>query len=147
MNLVHLGRRFRESLQSRSMEPKDEEWVRHHLTDLEFGLWNSMQTLDKCHSLGVARRLLERCPSAERELIAAALLHDVGKVRSSLGVAGRILATLLGAPSERFRDYHDHERIGAEMCRSRGIDLRICDLIQGRGPTEHVELLRRADDI
>jgi len=53
-----------------------------------------------------------------RDLIRAALLHDVGKRRSNLGVTGRSLASLfakLRLPVRgSWRQYLDHGRLGAE---------------------------------
>ena len=145
--LVHLVRRFVESIGSRSPNSADHDWVRTVLDPVEFELWATMQSMDKRHSIGVARRLVASAPYVERVEIAIALLHDVGKVKSSLGVGMRCVATLIGPRTDRFREYRDHERIGALMCRDRGLDGRICDGIEGKGPIEQVERLSRADDL
>lgn len=147
MKLLHFARRLRESLPLGNVADSDRVWVRSVLSDSEWELWLSMQRMDERHSLGVARRLLDSHPEVERHEIAAALLHDVGKARSRLGVSARVLTTIVGPRSRRWREYHDHERIGFEMCRDRNVDQRVCDLILGEGCRESVERLRRADDL
>ena len=47
--------------------------------------------------------------------MAGALLHDVGKLESGLGTLARVVATIVGPRTARFRRYHDHERIGADL--------------------------------
>lgn len=145
--LGHLIRRLRESLTIRPIRQKDIHWVESVLESAEWDLWSSMQRIDKVHSIGVGRRMAASQPRVERFELAAALLHDVGKIKSSLGVAARVLATVLGSLTPRWREYHDHERIGAEMCRERGIDERICDAIEGKGPSSLVDRLKRADEL
>ena len=56
-----------------------------------------------------------------RAEMAGALLHDVGKVQSGLGTWGRVAATVVGPRTRRFRQYHDHEQIGASMAAQAGI--------------------------
>src|SRR3546814_7587731 len=61
----------------------------------EAALWARMSAPDRRHAVGVARRV-ERAlgAEAERPVLAAALLHDVGKVESGLRTYGRVVATL-----------------------------------------------------
>jgi putative nucleotidyltransferase with HDIG domain len=75
---------------------------------------------DQRHSIEVARRFSAILAEAQREDMAAALLHDVGKLASGLGTFARVAATLVGPRSGRLRQYHDHERLGAEMLRTAG---------------------------
>src|SRR3546814_20809012 len=60
----------------------------------EAALWARMSAPDRRHAVGVARRV-ERAlgAEAERPVLAAALLHDVGKVESGLRTYGRVVAT------------------------------------------------------
>jgi hypothetical protein len=76
-----------------------------------------MSNADRRHSVAVARRI-DRGP----ETIAAALLHDVGKVESGLGTFGRVLATIIGPGRARGRMavYLRHDLIGAELLAAAG---------------------------
>ena len=87
----HLAGRFFGAL-SPAGPPPDEEWALSSLLDGEQVLWHRMSGPDRRHAVGVARetvRLLRGLVSARglatREVVAAALLHDVGKVESGLG--------------------------------------------------------------
>jgi hypothetical protein len=54
-----------------------------------------MSRQDRRHSVGVAKRVDEHLGgSADRPVMAAALLHDVGKIDSHLGTFLRVVATL-----------------------------------------------------
>jgi putative nucleotidyltransferase with HDIG domain len=81
----------------------------------------------------VARRFVAIRPAATTPEIAGALLHDIGKLESSLGVAGRVVATVVGPRGPRFRAYHDHEDLGAAMLRAAGSDEVTVELVAGRG--------------
>lgn len=143
----HLIRRAIESSRRRPIDDADVVWVRDHLHENEFALWSTMQLMDRGHSIGVARRLVESLPSVDRTEVAAALLHDVGKISSNLGLISRIAATLSGPRTVRWKSYRDHERVGAELCRSSGVDPRVCDLVGGRGSADALQRLRNADNI
>ena len=60
-------------------------------------LWLRMSGPDRRHAAGVARDV-ERAlgHEATRPVLAAALLHDVGKIESGLRTYGRVIATLCG---------------------------------------------------
>ena len=104
-----------------------------------------MAVQDKRHSILVARRFVDLADEPSREQTAAALLHDVGKLASGLGTCARVLATIVGPRTARFRQYHDHERLGAEMLRAAGSAAATLELVQGAGPA--AAALRQADDI
>lgn len=125
---------------------KDVEIAERLLTVDEFDLWWAMQPRDQAHSIVVLRRFVDSYPAATRAEQAAALLHDVGKNESRLGWSGRILATIVGPRVRRFRDYHDHERIGARMLDGVS-DQRTIDLILGVADDPAARALRRADEI
>lgn len=143
MSWAHLARRFVTSLSGRPPSDEDEAWAEVNLTDGEQALWARMGVRDRRHSVGVARRFVADRPTATRAEIAGALLHDVGKIDCHLGTFQRVAATLVGPRGERFRRYHDHERIGAELAAATGSDPITVGLIEGRGPA--AEALRAAD--
>ena len=77
--------------------------------------------------------------------MAGALLHDVGKVEAGLGTFSRVVATVVGPRTRRFRLYHDHEALGARLAAAAGADVVTVALIEGRGPA--AADLRAADDV
>lgn len=139
----HLAARFVTSLSARPPDVEDEVWAESYLLAGERALWRRMSNQDRRHSIKVARRFVAARPTADRAEIAGALLHDVGKLSCDLGTWGRVVASVVGGRTERFRAYHDHERIGAELARSAGSDPRTVDLIAERGPA--YETLHRCD--
>lgn len=134
---LHLVRRFAGSLVPVGPSPTDRQWAESLLGDGERGLWHRMRAADRRHAAGVARRVQAAMPDAGREVLAAALLHDVGKVESRLGTYLRVVATVCGrVADERTVDdwvrsrgitrriglYLRHPRLGAEMLRMAGAD-------------------------
>lgn len=132
---VHLVRRFLGSLSPRPIAPGDERWAREQLLVAEQELWDRMPLADRKHAAGVAREVDRRLRGADRAVLAAALLHDVGKIKAGLGTGGRVAATLLGAVSDRERvpkwaeapgvggrigRYLRHDAIGAELLEAAG---------------------------
>ncbi len=135
---AHLVRRFFGSLSPRPLAPADDRWARGQLTAGEERLWDRLSAPDRKHAAGVAReahRLLG--PDATRPVLAAALLHDVGKLDSGLGTFGRVAATVvvavLGRPRVtgwsdapglrgRFGRYASHPQRGAGLLAEAGAD-------------------------
>jgi HD domain len=82
--------------------PDDEAWATSQLLEGEQQLWRSMSSADRRHAVGVARRVDDALGEVDavlarddrRPVLAAALLHDVGKTVSGLGTYGRVIATL-----------------------------------------------------
>ena len=144
VSIAHLARRFATSVSPRPPSPDAETWARGWLTDEEVELWMAMPAADRRHAIEVARRFRDLRPDATRRETAGALLHDVGKVQSGLGTWGRVAATIVGPRTRRFRQYHDHEQIGAAMAATAGSDPLTVALIRGQGPA--AADLRAADD-
>lgn len=142
---MHLVKRFVGSLSSAPPAVADEAWAMTNLTMAEAELWSRMAVQDRRHSIEVARRFAELRPAATREEMAGALLHDAGKRQAGLGTFGRVLATVVGPRTTRFREYHDHERIGAEWAALANADPATIELICGEGPA--AADLRAADEI
>lgn len=130
----HLVARFVTSLSPRPPSVTDEVWAEDHLTAAEVQLWRQLSNQDRRHSVKVARRFLGRRPGATRPEMAGALLHDVGKIRCGLGTFGRAVATVVGGRTERFRAYHEHEAIGAELVAAAGSSPATVALVAGTGP-------------
>ena len=101
----HLAARFFGALSPAGPAPADEVWARQRLLDGEQDLWGRMSGPDRRHAVGVARdtmRLLDPEP-AGRDVVAAALLHDVGKVESGFGTFARVGVTLAALALGRAR--------------------------------------------
>jgi len=98
MRVGHLTKRFFGSLWPAAPSAASEEWVRSVLSDNEHHLWLRMSRADRRHAVGVARHVEGALgDDATKPVLAAALLHDVGKVTAGLGTYGRVVATLAGA--------------------------------------------------
>jgi hypothetical protein len=136
-SFAHLAARFFGALDPRGPSPADETWATDHLVPGEVALWNRMSGPDRRHAVGVARDtivLLAPDPP-RREVIAAALLHDVGKVESGFGTFSRVAVTVLAMVVGRSRlvgretprqtrvaKYLTHDRLGADLLRQAGSD-------------------------
>ncbi len=94
---THLVRRFFGSLRPGGPSRVDQTWVDEQLLPAERALWARMSGPDRRHAAMVAREV-ERAlgHEAARPILAAALLHDVGKIESGLRTYGRVVATLSG---------------------------------------------------
>lgn len=139
----HLAARFFTSLSSAPPDVGDEVWAESNLLQGEVELWRQMSNQDRRHSAKVARRFVAARPEATRAEVAGALLHDVGKIECGLGTWGRVVASVVGARTERFRIYHDHEQIGSLLAAQAGSDAVTVELIDERGPA--YETLRLCD--
>lgn len=134
----HLAQRFVGSLRPGGPSPADAAWVRGQLLPAEQALWARMSGPDRRHAAGVARRV-ERAlgHEATRPVLAAALLHDVGKVESGLRTYGRVVATLSAKVAgreaastwrrqrgfaRRVGLYLHHDEIGADLLELAGSD-------------------------
>ena len=140
----HLVRRFLTSLSRREPSAADTMWAESHLLDPEVQLWRRLSSPDRRHAIAVARKF-ESSGSWTRDEMAGALLHDIGKLDSALGTAGRVVATVVGPRTARFKRYHDHEDIGAEMLTDAGSTPITVELVRGRGKA--ATALAEADDI
>jgi hypothetical protein len=134
----HLTRRFLGSLRPGGPKEADDEWARSCLLPGEVELWQRMSNPDRRHAVGVARRVEAALgDAATRAVLAAALLHDVGKTASGLRTYGRVVATLsiaaVGADVARVWSdrrgftrkvglYVQHPEIGADLLAMAGSD-------------------------
>jgi hypothetical protein len=102
---THLARRFVGALWPGKPDAADVAWVTTVLNERELAVWRRMPNHDRRHSIRVALDVQSMLASTEYadddRWAEAALLHDVGKLDSGLGVFGRVLATLAGAAAGR----------------------------------------------
>jgi len=132
-HLLHLVRRFFGALWPGGPSAADSGWARSQLVAGEVALWEQMSGPDRRHAVGVARRTAALLgeEAATRPVLAAALLHDVGKIDAGLGTFRRsvVTAAALVAGRERLRRgesrvgrYLRHDAIGAALLRTAGSD-------------------------
>lgn len=137
---THLVKRFFGSVIPRGPRADDIAWVDTQLDPPELELWNRLPRADRRHSALVARRVVASLgDDATRPVVAAALLHDVGKLDANLGVYGRVIATISGSvvrhDPDTIRDwtrtrgftrrvglYLQHPRLGGDMLELAGSD-------------------------
>ncbi len=135
-SIFHLIKRWAVSLSSKPPSNRDLDWVRLQLSPLEYELWSQMSNQDKRHTISVAHKLRNRLDSpVPSYATAAALLHDIGKIRSNLGTNSRVLATLIAGVLGRDQVskwknksgflarvglYIDHGKVGSELLRAIG---------------------------
>lgn len=131
MSAAHLIKRFFGSLRPGGPRSTDTDWVREHLNPAQLRLWERMSNADRRHAVGVARRVDAALgEQATPPVLAAALLHDVGKTASGLGTYGRVVATLSAKVAghdmavawtetrgftRRVGLYLEHPRLGGDM--------------------------------
>lgn len=137
--LSHLAVRFLRALWPRRPRASDRAWVTEVLEPAELALWERQPAHDQRHTIGVARgvaaMLDETVYAGDPTWLAAALLHDIGKLDAALGVYGRVVATVAGvvagrdmAPAwagrrgftRRVGLYLQHGAIGSELVRVAG---------------------------
>ncbi|MDQ2729119.1 MAG: HD domain-containing protein, partial [Actinomycetota bacterium] len=130
----HLAGRLVGSLWPAGPVAGTERWARSWLLPGELRLWARLSGPDRRHAVGVARevgRRLAVAPSdgSRRPIMAAALLHDVGKVDAGMGTWSRVATTAVAvklgrqrvagwaAPGRAWRAragrYVTHDRLGA----------------------------------
>lgn len=129
LSALHLASRFFGALDPRGPGAHLERWALDHLLPGEVALWVRMSGPDRRHAVGVASEVVRLLgPRAQRPVVAAALLHDVGKVDAGLGTLARVPATVLGLLGGRRRwhgrlgTYLRHDSVGAGLLRAAGAD-------------------------
>ena len=138
--LAHLSRRFFASLWPLGPGTERSSWAESSLLDAEVPLWRRMSRADRRHAVGVAQRVeIALGNEATRPVLAAALLHDVGKCESGLGTYGRVIATISGGVVGRDPDtikawtrtrgftrrvglYLQHPKLGGDLLAMAGSD-------------------------
>lgn len=129
-------------------KPEPEAEVEGHLPTAALRLFWAMPRHDRRHAFSVWRTLREQ-GHRDPDLLAAALLHDVGKSASRAGVSRlrhRVAVVLLralcpsilervgqGRPASWWRPFWVHQHhatLGAELARDAGCSAAVVDLIR-----------------
>lgn len=135
--LLHLSRRFFGSIRPGAPPDADLAWADEQLLLGERALLRRMSNPDQRHAVAVARDVFAELPDASRPVMAAALLHDVGKVQSGFRTPARVVATLFWAVAgdqtadrwlsasgvqRRLAEYRRHPEIGEQLLLEAGAD-------------------------
>jgi hypothetical protein len=139
MRPVHLGRRFVRALWPGPPREREVAWVAGILDPAELELWSTLPNHDRRYTIRVAKLveagLADTEYAGQPRWLAAALLHDVGKLDAGLGVVGRSVATVMGAVAgparvdrwartsgfrRRAARYLRHDERGADRIRAAG---------------------------
>jgi hypothetical protein len=176
-SIGHLAGRFFGALSPFGPPAADEHWVQGHLLPGEWALWTRMSGADRRHAVGVARRTVSELGGdgddevVRREVVAAALLHDVGKIESKLGTWARAGVTFAGMAvgreklvvwsergdggwRRRIGTYLGHDQVGADLLLHAGSDsFTVAWAAEHHQPVQHWtvdaglgEALKVADD-
>lgn len=113
---AHLFRRFFDVLTAQGLTVVETEAVRHRLTPELGELFFSQPPADQRHAYQ-AGLVVVAGGQAHSDVVVAALMHDVGKRHSRLGVIGRSVASIavrLHLPlGDRMTAYRDHGMLAA----------------------------------
>ncbi len=143
--LLHLSKRFFGAVRPGSPSPGDEAWAKAQLNDGERLIWARMNNPDRRHAIAVARAVVEEFSAVgsehgdDRRVLAAALLHDSGKILSGMRTPSRVFATVfwavaddtladrwladaVGGPRQKLAEYRRHPELGGEMLKVAGSD-------------------------
>jgi hypothetical protein len=129
IHFAHLVARFVRAVAARPLSPREQAEVEALLRPEERRLFWDQPAIDQRHALEGARRIFESLPG-EGEVARAALLHDVGKRHSGLGILGRSMASgvrLLGLRPRRWHRYYDHGSLGAAELEAAGAEGVVVD--------------------
>lgn len=145
MNLIYRLQQFWHLLRARPLEPQALQEVKDVLTPQELQLFRRHTVADQRHAYKVMRTLLASGED-DPDLLAAALLHDVGKTRYRLRLWERIVGALGEALCPRCVETWAHGRAsgwrrpfvirsqhgawGAEMAQAAGSRARTVRLIR-----------------
>ncbi len=144
---------------------EDEIYISRHLSDEERKLFFAMSTVDQAHCLNTAHTIEKIAGEGTDKnfLIRCALLHDVGRVKGDMSIAGKIFCVLVHTFSPKLADkleirgnreiyvYRHHAELGAEKLQKIGL-LKESEIVAAHHSPEKIDdppelkLLRSADE-
>ncbi|HEX2914587.1 MAG TPA: hypothetical protein VH186_27545 [Chloroflexia bacterium] len=167
-------RQFTRSMQARPLDAAELGYIEGLLTPAQFTLFNSLPLYEQRHALNVCRTLVKGGFGADRELLQAGLLHDMGKFDPATGrvipvwvkVANVALTKICGpgfvaklASTEDQQSWRylfwlqaEHEKRGAGLVQAAGGSQRVVALVGGGKSAQPsgdlaFRALRWADDL
>ena len=112
----HLATRLLSVVLSTGLKPGEVEEVRDWLSPFEGDAFFAQPLYDQRHGWRAARMVADQQP-LRRDLVRAALLHDIGKRQAGLGPIGRSFASAHtkfgGRPKGKWLSYMEHGPAGA----------------------------------
>jgi hypothetical protein len=93
LRLIYRIHQFINALRS-SSQPVSIEELRDHLTLRQIALFQQMQPSEQTHAVSVLKKLQEK-GHEDRDLLTAALLHDVGKITHPLSIWERVVIVIV----------------------------------------------------
>lgn len=136
----HLAGRFFSVVLAKALKPGEVDEIGIWLSLEESGAFFAQPPYDQRHGLDSARYIAELGPQ-RRDLVRAALLHDIGKRHSHLGPIERGLASayakLGGKASGRWASYLEHGRAGGAELKALGSEPMVVEFAEhhhGRRP-------------
>lgn len=146
---AHLARRFLDVATARRLSRVERRQVEDWLTTPLSEIFFEQPHYDQRHGHQAARSVIAAGHDAP-DVVTAALLHDVGKRRSRLGLFGRSIASVLilarARLPERMAVYRDHGLIGAREIAELGAPTLAIDFAThhhgGRPPTIPLDVWR-----
>ena len=167
MSLVKRVKQFFRAL-SAQISADDGVYISTHLSPDEQKLFFAMSVVDQYHSLRVAytieRLVIDGKRNVDREfLIRCALLHDIGRVRGDMSIAGKIFTVLVTNFFPNLADklerggnkliyiYRHHAEIGARKLQKIGLYKEAKIVARHHSPPKdddprELKLLRIADE-
>ena len=126
----HLAARLLDFVTSAPLAAAERELVTSWLRPTEEEAFYAQPVADQRHGLSSAQQVALLSPQ-RRDLIRAALLHDIGKRHSHLGVLARSLVSawtkLGGRVAGRAAAYLNHGELGAEELSRLGAETTVVD--------------------
>ncbi|MDH4118728.1 MAG: HDIG domain-containing protein [Acidimicrobiia bacterium] len=129
---THLTARFFDVVTARPLNTDEDSFVDEFLSPVERSMFDAQNTADQRH--GVECGLDVASTTERRDLVRAAILHDVGKRHVGLGAVGRVLAsvvTKLGLPARgAISLYRSHGEMGAQELEETGAEKLVVDFVR-----------------
>lgn len=126
----HLAARLLSVVRSRRLTLEEVAEIRSWLSPDEGESFFAQPAYDQRHGLEAARHVARQQPT-RRDLVRAALLHDIGKRQSGLGPIGRSFASAHakfgGAARGRWLSYLEHGHAGALELEVLGVEPIVID--------------------
>lgn len=135
-----------------------------YLNTQELQLFMKLPSYEKRHAIDTAVTLMGFNTGKNRDiLIEAALLHDIGKLGSGVGLIKKSILVLmnrffpdasrrLAKNIKMFNVYYNHNIIGAGILKNINADSEVIELVKHHQPwdnfnIEGIELLKKADSL